>query len=342
MGNNKSKIVIIVGQTASGKSALAIKLADKFNGEIISADSRQVYKGMDIGTGKVKKDRITNYVLSITGEEKTEYYSSGVRHHLIDIANPKKQFTVSDFKKLGEKAIEKILAAKKLPIIAGGTGLYIDALLGRMTIPELPPDKKLRAKLEKLTAGELFGQLLNLDPLRAKTIDRRNKRRLVRALEIVLTTKKSSVFNPQFVIRNSQYDTLWLGIASEKNTLAKKIKKRLDGRLRQGMIKEVRGLLKNGVGHRRLQRFGLEYKWVSLYLKQFPISNFQFPKKPSPKDFKDSDYYDNLLRDIIRYSKRQMTWFKRNKEIHWLAPSKVEGIKNEKEASRLTKSFIYS
>ncbi len=145
-----SKIIVIVGQTASGKSDLGIKLARKFNGEIISADSRQVYKGMDIGTGKVTKKE-----------------QRSVKHYLLDVVNPKKVFTVTDFKRLGEKAIQKILNKDKVPFMVGGTGFYIDALLKDFALPEVPPNKKLRGKLEKMTAENLYKELKKLDRLRA-------------------------------------------------------------------------------------------------------------------------------------------------------------------------------
>src|SRR3989344_5372196 len=156
---NSIKIIVIVGPTASGKSDLAIKLAKKIKwlaptpmhrcgGEIISADSRQVYRGMDIGTGKVARDSSRNFQFSISNFQSNpkskisnkEYYSSGIKHHLIDMANPKKQFTADEFKKLGEKAIKEILAKNKVPIIVGGTGFYIDVLLGRMAVAEVPPN----------------------------------------------------------------------------------------------------------------------------------------------------------------------------------------------------------
>src|SRR3989338_279945 len=183
MTNNKLlKIIVIIGPTASGKSDLGIKLALRLNSgqakkygingaEIISADSRQVYRGLDIGTGKVTKK-----------EQKI------IKHHLIDVVSPKKIFTADDFKKLGQKVLIDLASQSKLPIIVGGAGLYIDVLLGRVHIPEITPNPKLRRRLEKLPVEHLFKMLKKLDPQRAKTIESKNKRRLVRALEIVLTT----------------------------------------------------------------------------------------------------------------------------------------------------------
>ncbi len=338
------KIIIIVGPTSSGKSDLGIKIAKRIHGEIISADSRQVYRGMDIGTGKATKDMHKAQGLkSRAGDNsglsplaldfKRYYYSSGIRHHLIDVASPKKQFNASDFKKLGEKAIREILAKSKIPIIVGGTGFYIDVLLGRRIIAQIPPNKKLRAQFDKLTAEKLFEKLVKLDPERAKNIDRNNKRRLVRALEIVITTGQPvpSSRSKASGTSGSLASVLWLGVNPGKDRLAKNIKRRLDARLRQGMIKEVVKLHKQGISWKRLDDLGLEYRWISRWLKN---SNFQFSifNQFSNLNFQKSDEYKNLLRDIVRYSKRQMTWFKRNKEIHW--------IKNRKEAEKLAEHFV--
>ncbi|OGM98236.1 MAG: tRNA (adenosine(37)-N6)-dimethylallyltransferase MiaA [Candidatus Yanofskybacteria bacterium RIFCSPLOWO2_01_FULL_41_34] len=312
---NPTKIIVIVGPTASGKSGLGIKLAKKFNGEIISADSRQVYRGMDIGTGKVSKK-----------EQKI------VSHHLIDVASPKKQFTADDFKKLGEKSLKEILAKEKVPIVVGGTGFYIDVLLGRMSVVEVPPNKKLRARFDKFNVEYLFKMLKRLDPGRAKTIDRHNKRRLMRALEIVDLIGKVPSLNTNYSLLTTGYDILWLGL--KPKNLEKRIKLRLHKRLKQGMVKEVRNLLKSGVSKKRLYDLGLEYRQISEYLASEKF------KVKSLNNFKKSEYHQKLLREIIKYSKRQMTWFKRNKEIHWLAPSGVEGIKNKKEAEKLIRKFI--
>ena len=303
MITSNPKIVVIVGPTASGKSDLAIKIAQKFNGEIISADSRQVYRGMDVGTGKVPRDRFKIY----DSRFKNKYYSKGIRHHLIDIANPKKQFTADDFKKLGQKAIKEILADNKIPIIIGGAGFYIDVLLDRMPISEVQPNKKLRIKLEKKSEEQLYSKLLSMDYERAQEIDPKNKRRLIRALEIILTSGK---LVSSFKFQVSRFNILWLGL--RPNNLEQRIKQRLNKRLRDGLVKEIKNLRNQGVSWKRLDELGLEYRWVSRYLKH---SKFQI----QDSKFKDSDEYQNLLRDIIKYSKRQMTWFKRNPEIKWLS-----------------------
>jgi len=322
----KIKIIAIIGPTSSGKSGLAIQLAlwlrskrilKQFGlkgAEIISADSRQVYKGMDIGTGKVTKK-----------EQKI------IKHHLLDVVSPKKVFTVSDFKKLSKKSINSIVEKHNLPIIAGGTGFYIDVLLERISIAEAPPNKKIRARFDKFSVEYLFKMLKKLDPQRAKTIDSKNKRRLVRALEIILTTNKPvprlTKIKPPI---HGEYDVLWIGL--KPKNLEKIIKDRLDKRLNQGMIKEVKKLLNQGVNEKRLYDFGLEYRQILMYLTD---------KKNESKDsnnFKNSGFYQKLLREIIKYSKRQMTWFKRNKKIHWISPS-TDG---QKEAEKFTRNFLAS
>ncbi len=335
----KPKIIVIVGPTASGKSDLAILLAHKCNGEIISADSRQVYKGMNIGTGKVTK-----------AEQKM------AKHYLLDVVSPKKTFTVDQYQKLGKKAIEIILAKNKVPIIVGGTGFYIDALVRNLNLPKIPPDKKLRAKLEKQTAEKLFQQLQKLDPERAKTIDSKNKRRLIRAFEIITATGKPVPnLSTKYETLDTQYSLLWLGIKWPQKKLEERIQLRLDARLKDGMISEVKKLIKNGVSYQRLFNFGLEYRQISEWLKN-KNTKIKMPRlyrgltmaKPSEqndnakfKNFKESHYYEKLLREIIKYSKRQMTWFKRNPDIKWLAPNAVEGIKNfSRQAEKLAKRFL--
>lgn len=300
----QAKLVVILGPTASGKSYLGIKLARKFNGEIISADSRQVYKKLDIGTGKVTKK-----------EQRL------VRHHLLDIASPKKIFTVSDFKNLGEKAIQNIITKNKVPFIVGGTGFYIDALVYDLNFPQVQPNKLLRLNLNRLTDEQLFHKLKNLDSQRAKNIDRYNKRRLIRALEIIKATGKPV---PK-LISSTKYRVLWLGL--KPKNLEKKINLRLEKRLKQGMVKEVKNLLRFGVSRKRLYDLGLEYRWINDYLAS----------KISYEEMKKG-----LYQAIVKYSKRQLTWFKINKEIHWLAPSKVEGIKNQREAGILIQDFFRS
>ena len=308
----KPKIIGIVGPTASGKSDLAVKLARKFNGEVISADSRQVYKGLDIGTGKVSRDNLFPKTSSLKllprrQAGKTHFYM-GVLHHLLDVANPKRKFTVADYKKLGEKAIEQILKRKKLPIVCGGTGLYIDSLLRNIDFPDVPPSTKLREKLSKLSAPELYKKLRKLDPRRAKEIDRNNPRRLIRALEIA--TALGTV--PRMKKQDTKYDVRWIGIKPSDEMLKKKIHIRLIARLKQGMISEARNLHKQGLSFKRMDELGLEYRYLAMLIQ----------KKISRKQF-----IIILEKEIWKYSKRQMTWFKKNKDIKWF--SSISNVKVE-------------
>jgi tRNA dimethylallyltransferase len=278
----KPKIIVVLGPTASGKSALAVKLAKKINGEIISADSRQVYKGMDIGTGKITKKEM-----------------AGIPHHLLDIASPKKQFSVSQYQKLANQAIKKILKKGKTPIICGGTGLYINAVVDNVVFPAVPPNYQLRKKLEKLTTTELFEKLKRLDPKRAKNIDKNNPRRLIRALEIVLISKKPV---PE-IKKQRNYDVLKIGIKRQPAELKKLIKKRLLKRMKIGMVEEIKKLHEQGVSWKRLFDFGLEYRWISLGLQ---------------KKVSQPEMVEKLNKAIVDYAKRQITWFKHDKEIRWV------------------------
>ena len=297
----KQKIIVILGPTSGGKSDLAVKIARKFNGEIISADSRQVYKNMDIGSGKITKKEML-----------------GVPHYLLDVANPERTFTVSQYQKLAKKALAKILKKGKLPIICGGTGLYIDAIIYDYKFPKAPPNKKLRQKLEKLKTKKLFERLEKLDPRRAKNIDSHNRRRLIRALEIVLTTKKPTP--PLVAADSNSYKILKLGIKKSPGELKKRIEKRLYKRLKQQrIIKEIENLHKNGLSWKKLDSFGLEYRFISRYLRKL-ISR--------------QEMIELILKESYKYSKRQMTWFKRDKNIYW--------IEKENQAIELVKKFLSS
>ncbi|MEX0918629.1 MAG: tRNA (adenosine(37)-N6)-dimethylallyltransferase MiaA [Candidatus Paceibacterota bacterium] len=280
--NRQQKIIAIVGPTSSGKSDLAVQLAKQIGGEVISADSRQVYRGLDIGSGKVTKKEM-----------------AGIRHHLLDVARPSAVFTADDFKRQAKKAIEDISKRGKIPIIAGGTGFWFETLLATESLPPVPPDKKLRVQLAKQETMELFAELKKLDPIRAKAIDCHNRPRLIRAIEIC--RQLGTV--PRKKTNRRQYDVLWLGLLVPKEILAQKIKDRLKRRLARGLIAEVRRLQAQGVSWRRLYDLGLEYRYVSLHLRG------QLSKEKMTV---------TLEQAIIKYAKRQMTWFKREKQINWL------------------------
>ena len=286
------KLIVIVGPTASGKTELAIKLAKKFNGEIINADSRQVYKGMDIGTAKPTKDEM-----------------KGIPHYLLDVASPKRKFTVAHYRKLALKAIEKIQKKGKIPFLVGGTWFYIRAVVDGLVIPEVPPDWKLRKKLEKKSAKELYQILKKLDPERAKTIERENKRRLIRAIEICKKIGKV----PPLKFNPLPYPVLMIGIKRTKRELKERIKKRFFEWLKRGLILEVIKLRKQGVSFKRIEEFGMHYREIAKYL-QGKIS--------------EKEMIENSIKEIQNYAKKQMNWFKKDKRIHWI---------HEKELKKLIK-----
>lgn len=289
------KLLVILGPTASGKSALAVNLAKKFNGEIISADSRQVYKGLDIGTGKITKKEMGN-----------------IPHHLLDIAHPKKTFSVQQFKKLAEKKINEIHAKGKLPILCGGTGFYIQAVIDDISLPEVKPDIKLRRNLEKKSITELGKILKKLDLKRYKTIDEKNPRRLIRAIEIA-----KELGHVPLLKKKAKFDVFQIGIRTDSKELQKKIHIRLLKRVQRGMVGEVKYLHTQGLSWKRLESLGLEYKYIALYLQ---------------KKLSKEEMLSKLESEIKKYAKRQNTWFKKDSRIMWLP---ISG-KIEEEVKRFT------
>lgn len=269
----RPRVLVIVGPTASGKSDLAVKLAKKLNGEVISADSRQVYKGLDHGTGKIIKKEMR-----------------GVPHHLLDVVSPEKVFSASDYKKLALKKIEEILKRDRLPIIVGGTGFYIDALM--LDLPEVAPNQKLRKSLENMSLEELSKMLGEHN-----VSDRKNKVRLIRAIEIV-----EALGHIPPLCKSSEgqtYEFVFVGI--KPRDLEKRIEKRLDKRM-LGMIREVKSLNKKGLSWKRMNELGLEYRYLSRYVRG--IMNKEEMRR-------------ELLKEIKNYAKRQMTWFKKNEKTTW-------------------------
>ena len=274
---SKRKIIVILGPTASGKSALAVKIAKKFNGEIISADSRQVYKRLDIGTGKITKKEM-----------------GGIPHHCISIVSPKKIFTVVDFKKCADKAIEEIFAKNKTPIIVGGTGLYIQAVVDNIVLPEVKPNWKLRKELEKKTTEEMFAMLKKLDPKRAKNIDAKNPRRLIRAIEIAKTLGKI----PNLAVKPPSWEFLQIGVRLPNEILKKNIEKRIKKMLKDGLVAETKKLRNppngGGLSWKRIYELGFEYKYPALFLQ---------------KKISKDEMLSKMLIENWQYAKRQMTWF---------------------------------
>ncbi len=285
----KPRVIVIVGPTASGKSDLAVKMAKKMNGEVISADSRQVYKGLDIGSGKITKKEM-----------------KGVVHYMLDVANPKKTFTVDQYQKMASKCIDEIISRGKTPIICGGTGFYIQSIVDGIIFPDVPRNLKLREKLDKKSSAEIFKILKKLDPARAKDVDHRNRPRIIRAIEIATALGKVPSFTkskkPNTSTPSDKYEFIKIGLKPTDEILKKRIEKRLHSRLKIGMIKEVENLHKKGLSWKRLEELGLEYRYIAEFLQK-KITRDQMIEQIKLKSW--------------QYAKRQMTWFKRDKEIIW-------------------------
>lgn len=292
----KPRLVAVVGQTATGKSQLAITLAQKFRGSIVSADSRQVYRGLDIGSGKVSKR-----------EQRI------VPHFLLDVANPRRLYSVTQYVRTARKAIHAISQQGRVPVVVGGTGFWIEALLLGQSIPPVRPNPKLRAKLKKQKTEKLFTQLQRLDPQRALKIDRHNPVRLIRALEIAMTTGKPSP--PRTA--DARYDVLWLGLQQPTKRIRALVHTRLRRRLHAGLVAEVRRLLQHGIPAQRLLDLGLEYRFVTRYLQH---------------ELTREKMLQQLETAIVQYAKRQRTWFARNSNIHW--------VRGTQQAAKLVRNFL--
>ncbi len=284
----KPKLVVIVGPTAVGKSARAVELARKFDGEIISADSRQIYRGLDIGTGKVTRREMR-----------------GVPHHLLDIASPRRQWSAAQYVRRAARALKGVARRGRVPFLVGGTGFYIDALLGTVILPAVPPDRRLRQQLDKLPARELLAELTRLDPARAQTIDAKNPRRLIRAIEVA----RAKLTKGQFRQPND-YDALWIGLTLSDSELRERVRTRIKVRLRRGLIAEVRHLRENdGLSWRRLDALGLEYRYVARFLRGL-LTRGELERV--------------LEQKIWQYARRQKTWFRRTENIHWFRPDEKD------------------
>lgn len=274
-------ILVILGPTASGKSDLAVALAKKLNGEVVSADSRQVYKGLDIGSGKITKKEM-----------------KGVPHYMLDVVSPDKIFSVNEFQSRAYEVIDNILKRGKLPIICGGTGFYIQSIVEGLVFPTAPVDKNLRAQLNEMDVDSLFKILLKLDPKRAAMIDAKNKVRLIRAIELV----KAFGVTPKIKAK-PRYDALQIGIKFSDEKLKERISKRLEKRLKIGMIQEAEDLHAKGLSWKRMEQLGLEYRYLAYYLQK-KISIEEMAKQIETVSW--------------QYAKRQMTWFKRDERIYWV------------------------
>ena len=275
----KPRIIVIAGTNASGKSSLGVELARKYGGEIVSADSRQVFEGLDLGSGKI-----------------TAAETRGVPHHLLDVQTPGEFFSMADFQRLAYEAIDGILRRGRLPFLVGGTGLYIASVADGYVLSGQPPDLAYRAELEKRSTEELYDELVKRLP--DVQVDRHNRNRVMRVLERL----QVNGYHPP--LKESRYRALRLGVAWEREALAKRIEERLRRRLAEGMVQEVRGLLDAGVSREFLLGLGLEYRMITQYLTGAIKS--------------EEEMAALLLIAIRQFAKRQMTWFRRDKEIHWL------------------------
>jgi len=323
-----NKIIVVCGPTATGKSALAVELAKLAHeeygakAEVISADSRQVYRGLNIGSAKITTDEM-----------------QGIPHHMIDVADPMDYFSVVDFQTQAKAIINDIHSQGKLPILCGGTGLYIDAVIYDTQFPEVTAQPELRAELEKLSAPELYEKLQELDPERALSIDEHNSVRLVRAIEIatVLGSVPKLVVNPLLfkggvaegrggiethqtqntetppappLVEGVATNTIWIGLELPKNILRERIEQRIKHRISaQGgqatLFDEIKGLLDQGVTSEKLYSFGLEYRYGLEYIQE---------------KLTECEFIEILTNKTWQFAKRQMMWFKRNPDIKWFDP----------------------
>ncbi|MCA9355283.1 tRNA (adenosine(37)-N6)-dimethylallyltransferase MiaA [Candidatus Kaiserbacteria bacterium] len=290
MAEQKPKIIAIVGPTAGGKTSLSIEVARKFGGEIISADSRQVYRHLNIGTGKVTKKEMGN-----------------IPHHLLDVREPTEVYTVAEFKCEATQAIQEIKSRGRLPIIVGGTFFYLDSLRNRAFFAPVKPDLTFRKSLGKFTDEELFAKLKKADPKRATNIDKNNRRRLERALEVV---RELGVV-PDLKATESPYDWLIIGLSVPKEELRENFKNRLIDWLDLGFEEEVGELIERGVSESRFAEFGFEYTLMLTFIN---------------KEITKEELIEKFVQKNWQYAKRQMTWLKRDGEINWFAPENREAI----------------
>lgn len=273
------KLIAVVGTNASGKSGLGVELAKRYGGEIVSADSRQVFRGMDLGSGKIAPEEM-----------------QGVRHHLIDVCDPNDFFSMADYQKLAYAAIDDILNRNKLPFLVGGTGLYVDCVTEGYVLSNVEPDLTYRAYLETFDTHALYEMLLKIMP--DTDVDAKNRNRVMRILEKIHDGDSGRSE------RQPRYSVLKLGVSWDKETLAHRIEERLEQRMRAGMVDEVRHLMDEGATDEFLLKLGLEYRFLTRYIRgEIPT---------------EAELCERLSLAIRQFAKRQMTWFRRDKAIHWL------------------------
>lgn len=311
-------LLAVVGLTASGKSDLGIALAHRWGGEVISADSRQVYRGLDIGTGKVKGEPRPERACQVQGPEAmtrlVPVESEGIDHWLLDVAHPRDIFTAAEFQMLALGIMADIVRRGRLPILVGGTGLYVHAVIDGLVMPAVPPDPALRASLEGLPVEALRARLLAADPEAGRLVDLQNPRRMVRALEVALGAGPLSVSRGRLPV---PFRTLQVGPLVSREEVLSRIHVRLLQRLAEGMVGEVERLLTEGLTHQRLEDLGLEYRYLSRHLRG---------------ESTHAQMVDELERAIARFARRQMTWFRSHGPVTWVASCE--------EACRLASSWV--
>lgn len=301
----KPKIIAVVGPTASGKTSLSIALAKQFDGEVISVDSRQIYKGMDIGTAKAEGEWIESEIekggsINQLFGARRQFLVEDIVHWGIDLVDPDAEYSVADFKEYAQQKIADILQRGKVPILAGGTGFWLKVVIDDLDLSETPANLELRAELEAKTLGDLFARYKNLDPAGAEVIDRKNKRRLVRAIEVSEVT--GIPFSKHRSTPDSPYDVLQIGLHVEREVLKERANDRVDEMVAKGLVDEVRRL-KGQYGCQIESMTGIGYRQVCAFL------DGEVSLKHALEEVKA---------DTRKYAKRQMTWFKRDERITWI------------------------
>jgi tRNA dimethylallyltransferase len=330
------KLLVICGPTATGKTRLALCLAKKFNGELISADSRQVYKKLDIGTGKdiPKSFEIRNLPACRQGRDlefkdfKVSYYTNGkIRLWGYGLVEPTEEFSVGQFMKIANVIIDDIEKRGKLPILVGGTGLYIQGVVDGISTASIPKNIKLRKSLKKKSAEELFDQLSKIAPVKAASLnssDKKNPRRLIRAIEIAQFKAENEAL-PKYQPNINKRDVLLIGLTAPKKILDEKIARRIEKRIKQGIENEIKNLLKQGIDFDNQSMNALGYKQWAQY-KSYLLPNTTCSRRKS-------DYTGQAIRKKViknwkqaekQYAKRQITWFRKNKKINWFDISKKD------------------
>jgi len=284
LAHTSSPLIVLLGPTGCGKTALSLLLAQQFHGEVINADSRQIYKGMDIGTNKI-----------------TPQEMQGIPHHLFSFKNPDEIYTVAEYKRDAINIIDTIIHRKHVPFLVGGTGLYVNAVVFNYDIPRIEPNWDLRKGLEEQSSEQLHEQLMQLDPQEAQKIHPHQKRYLIRALEIALTGKKKSEIAKK---KQPLYDALLIGIEVPRRTLYQRLDERVEQMVKNGLLEEVKQLLQAGYDEQSHAMNGIGYKEMLAYL----AGHITF-----------GEAVDLIKKNTRHFAKRQMTWFRRLPNVHWVA-----------------------